>query len=537
MDNNYDAIIIGSGIGSLTTAAILSKFNHKRVLILEKRFNGGGQTQAFQRKGKYSWDVGLQYVGEMEPGELGRVPFDYITNSALKWRKIKGTLEKHIFPDFSFKLSGEKDKSIEELIKLYPMESKSIKRYFKDVHKVNLWTLRHFLIQVFPFPLSAIIGFINLFERKKSTITTQEYIDKNFKSEKLKAILTAAWGTFGLPPEKSAFAIHSTIYNHFVNGGFYPEGGSSEILNNILPLIEQNGGSLLTNREVTRVVINNDRAVGVECINSTSGDSELFTYSAPVIISGTGVEDTYMNLLPEKICRKQLKQLKLFEPGCSSLSLYLALDSIPDGCDINEENHWIFNSQDMNSVFRQKDSSFEGVINHAWLSFPSVKDREEKELTAIVICFVDYSKYKKWADQKWFARDSEYKELKSSISESIISFIETIYPGFSEKIVYSELSTPLTMEYFTGKSKGAMYGIPATPDRFRSKLIKAKTSVKGLYITGCDAFCAGVVGSLWGGIMAPIKLNGYFGIIKILKAMGYSIFKLIFYLFGFRKRL
>ena len=59
--NQYDVIVIGSGIGGLTTAAILAKFNHKKVLILEQHFIVGGFTQEFKHKG-FQWDIGVQAV-------------------------------------------------------------------------------------------------------------------------------------------------------------------------------------------------------------------------------------------------------------------------------------------------------------------------------------------------------------------------------------------------------------------------------------------------------------------------------------------
>ena len=45
---HYDAIVIGSGIGGLTTASLLSQIEHKRVLILERHFKIGGFTHTFR---------------------------------------------------------------------------------------------------------------------------------------------------------------------------------------------------------------------------------------------------------------------------------------------------------------------------------------------------------------------------------------------------------------------------------------------------------------------------------------------------------
>ena len=67
--NDFDVIIIGSGMGALSAASILAQMNKKRVLVIERHFEIGGFTHSFRRKG-YSWDVGLHYVGETCPRAL-----------------------------------------------------------------------------------------------------------------------------------------------------------------------------------------------------------------------------------------------------------------------------------------------------------------------------------------------------------------------------------------------------------------------------------------------------------------------------------
>ena len=59
-NDSYDAIIIGSGIGGLCSAALLG-LKGKRVLVLEKHFKIGGWTHTFKRK-NYEWDVGIHSV-------------------------------------------------------------------------------------------------------------------------------------------------------------------------------------------------------------------------------------------------------------------------------------------------------------------------------------------------------------------------------------------------------------------------------------------------------------------------------------------
>ncbi|MDX5583700.1 MAG: NAD(P)-binding protein, partial [Aureibaculum sp.] len=99
----YDAIIIGSGMGSLTTGAILAK-EGQQVLILERHYTAGGFTHVFKRKG-YEWDVGIHYIGDVQrPNSPIKRLFDYITNSKLKWADMGEVYDRIIIGDKTYDL-------------------------------------------------------------------------------------------------------------------------------------------------------------------------------------------------------------------------------------------------------------------------------------------------------------------------------------------------------------------------------------------------------------------------------------------------
>src|SRR5580693_965075 len=88
LDDRWDTIVIGSGIGGLATAALLSKHAGKRVLVLERHYTAGGYTHSFHRPG-YSWDVGLHYIGQTEDAAApARAVFDHLTDGALQWQPM-----------------------------------------------------------------------------------------------------------------------------------------------------------------------------------------------------------------------------------------------------------------------------------------------------------------------------------------------------------------------------------------------------------------------------------------------------------------
>lgn len=67
-DGSYDAVVVGAGLGGLSTAAFLST-NGRRTLVLEQNQVVGGSSQVFRRQGnKYEFDVGVHYIGDCAPG-------------------------------------------------------------------------------------------------------------------------------------------------------------------------------------------------------------------------------------------------------------------------------------------------------------------------------------------------------------------------------------------------------------------------------------------------------------------------------------
>ena len=97
-EDNYDAIIIGSGMGSLTAAALLSK-EGKKVLVFERHYVAGGFTHVFKRKG-YEWDVGIHYIGEVQNlNSPIRKMFDYVSDGNLKWEDMGEVYDRVIIGD------------------------------------------------------------------------------------------------------------------------------------------------------------------------------------------------------------------------------------------------------------------------------------------------------------------------------------------------------------------------------------------------------------------------------------------------------
>jgi len=167
---NYDTIIIGSGMGSLTTAAILAKEGQK-VLVLERHYTAGGFTHVFKRKG-FEWDVGIHYIGEVQrPTSVIKKLFDYISDSKLQWADMGEVYDKIIIGDKEYDFVKGTQNFKKKLIEYFPDEKLAIENYVKLVFKTIKTSQKFYISKAFPSILNFLIG-------KKMRTPFYNYSDK-----------------------------------------------------------------------------------------------------------------------------------------------------------------------------------------------------------------------------------------------------------------------------------------------------------------------------------------------------------------------
>ncbi|MFC1491819.1 phytoene desaturase family protein [Nitrospinota bacterium] len=518
-EKNYDLIIVGSGIGALTTASLMARMKKWKVLVLERHYVIGGFTQVFRRPGKYKWDVGLHYVGEMAEGSEARTIFDFVTGGGVYWNKMPEPFEKFVYPDFAFDLYGEEERFQGDLIERFPQERKAIESYFKDLKKCARRVRLLAMAEVLPPFLRSPMRRLALSPRSPAGWTTGAYLERNFRDPQLKALLVSQWGRYGLPPSKSAFLIHGNIASHYMHGGYYPEGGAAKIAQAVVPIIEACGGRALVNHEVTKILVENGRAIGVETKKKMGGQETTERFFAPAVVSDAGAYNTYTKLLPQEIGAPYAETMRGLLPGTTSVGLYLGLRKSPTVLGFKGENHWIYEGYDHEAHF-QGNGLLAGKPTFCYLAFSSLKDPTATAHTAEIVAFADYGKFREWAGQPWMKRGEAYEALKETIAEGLLSLVEKHHPGFKDLVDYKELSTPLTIEHFTASPEGAIYGMAVTPERFRQHWIGVRTPVEKLYLIGADALSfGGIVGAMMGGVVTAGMLHGPFGYFRVMAAI------------------
>jgi phytoene dehydrogenase-like protein len=152
-----------------------------------------------------------------------------------------------------------------------------------------------------------------------------------------------------------------------------------------------------------------------------------------------------------------------------------------------------------------------------YLSFPSLKDPTATVQTMQIIIPIRYDKFAAWRQMPWKRRGSDYEHLKTQIADRMLGAVEARYPGLRALVAYQEVSTPLTVEAFTGNPLGAVYGLPFTPHRLEARIGAANTPVKGLLLTGADGCTLGIEGALAGGFFAVAATMGPAGLPTLMR--------------------
>ena len=514
---DYHSIFIGSGMGSLSAAAILAKEGHK-VLILEQHYTAGGFTHVFKRKG-FEWDVGIHYIGDMQrPKSMMKKLFDYVTNGELLWADMGEVYDRIQIGKKSYDYVRGVQNYKDKMIGYFPEEKETIEKYVDLIFKVNKTVNRFYMNKgMRPFWSKLLYRWMSAPFLKYSDKTTYEAIKELTDNEELIKVLTGRYGDYGLPPRQSSFFMHTSVVKHYFDGGSFPIGGSSQIVKTIDPILEKAGGSILINAEVDEILIENNKAIGVRM-----KDGKII--KASNVISGVGILQTYEKLLPkETIDMFNLKsQLKRVNPSVSHACLYIGLDGTPEELQLPKSNLWIYpeegdHDQCVKKYLENTDSEFPVV----YVSFPSAKDpdwsnRYPGKSTIDIITLVPFEMFSKWDGSPWMKRGDDYLALKEKIAQRLMEKLYDQLPHLKGKINNYQLSTPLSTKFFTNYSKGEIYGIDHSPSRFRQRFLQPRTPIKNFYLTGQDIVTAGVGGALFAGLLTASAMTGKNYVKKIM---------------------
>ncbi len=322
--------------------------------------------------------------------------------------------------------------------------------------------------------------------------TTREvFIDELGFPPQLAAAFCYPWGNIGRTPANSPFALHAVEFIHYRHGAYFPKGGAGHFAECIIPIVEVAGGQVAVRSKVKRIVVEKNRAVGVELDDGR-------TIRSKRIISDTGAYSTFMKLLPPEVSERHGYPRIFQDVGPSSTHLYLLL-GYDEAIELPGHIIWDLPSYDIEGDDARFRAEEDLDLLTCYMLCPSTRDsahgqRYPDKSTVMVLAE---------APNKWFDRyqsDPEYQQqLRTQLQENLLARVQRRIPVLRDKTpAIIRCGMPIGCNPVAWNS--CSYGLEPTVDRFvkHNHELRPKTRVKGLWLTGQDAFAPGICGAMMG---------------------------------------
>ncbi len=501
---DWDAVVIGSGIGGMAAAAALSRVGHK-VLLLEQHQTLGGLTHSFSRDG-FTWDVGIHYLGGMAPGDRERELIDWLSETPIDFVSLGSIYDTiHIGSSEPLSLSRPYEAQEMDLRDRFPDQVEAIEAWTGALHEGREAMYKIFPTRAMPEIAGDMLDWWNRRAIAKwCARTTKEVIDDLTDDPELAAVLAAQWGDHGGQPSKASFAMHALISGwYLISGSWYPVGGSAAFAEHIIPTITNNGGEARAGTRVEGLMFEGDAVVGVR----TEDGAEI---RASVVISDIGARETVDTLLPEDRGHQDwIAEIRALPSSIAHFTLFLGFEGDIEAAGATKANHWIYPTGEVDALWT---TAPDGAPPCMVASFGSLKNPahdpgpQQKHMGQFLV-WADWSTVRQWADLPAGARGADYADFKRRAEATLMAQFERAFPDLAKLVVYRDLATPLSTVSFTGHRKGAFYGLDVTPERVTSDALRAKTPFPGLFLAGQDVASPGIPGALWGGLLAAASVD------------------------------
>ncbi len=478
-ENEFDAVIIGSGLGGLSCAAAFARQGFK-PLVLEKHDRPGGYATTFKRPGGFEFDVSLHSttVGERE-GIHNLIPgFPEITDVEFVPHP---NLYRAIYPDHDFRVP-QKDLPgyIRMLVGYFPDEKEGIEGLFEDMKGVagDIGKLSSARGQVdySRFP----VDFPHLF--KCYSKTWGQMMDERIKNPKLRAIVSGLWGYFGLPPSKLASYYYAMpTIGYLQEGGYYPRGKSQKMSNAFVKFIEERGGKVMLSTKVEEVLVKDHAAYGVR-----TAEGKEFT--GRVVISNANAHDTFHSMMKQDDHLKEyLARMDQFSVSLSSFQVFLGLKKDLVGeIGITDTEIFCTTEYDPEAEFEAAlKAEVEGGFGLTLYDNLYEGYSPEGKNTVNIIALQGYDHWKKYEADYFKGKKEAYRKEKERMADILIDQVEgTLLHGLRDAIEIKEIGTPLTNLRYTGNYRGAIYGFDQTLDNSGPSRLGHQTPIENLYLAG-----------------------------------------------------
>ncbi len=502
MKNEFDIVIIGSGMGGLICADILGREGY-RVCVLEKNKQIGGCLQTYVRD-KVIFDSGVHYLGGLGKGQNLYQVFKYLgIIDKLKLQKM----DEDVFD----KILIEKDNKeyvfaqgyenfIQHLLKDFPDEEKALRLYCDKIKEVcSKFPLYNLRTGGDVNEKTAVLG-----------IDTRAFIESLTSNKKLQAILVGNSMLYVLQSGKTPFYVHAMILNSYIESSWKCIDGGSDIGKIMAKNIREHGGVIHRNTEVKKIVVEEGKAGFVELADGSNVYGKHFISNMHPVRT---LEMTDSDLI-KNAYKSRIKNLENTIGGFIINIVF-------------KKNTFRYIK---NNFYYHKDGYAWNLTDHTEENWPlcysvffSASSRSEEYAESMtLLAYMRYDEVKKW--EKTFNtvstkedRGSDYEAFKKRKAEILLDCVEEKFPGLRNCIKTYYTATPLSYRDYVGNDDGSMYGIVKDYQNPLKTFISPRTKIPNLYLTGQNLNLHGILGATMSGLVTCVAFMGDESVIEKIR--------------------
>ena len=490
---DYDAIVFGSGAGGLTCATTLAHHG-LRTMLAEKNPWYGGYAHGFGKDGFY-WDHGGHIFLAYRLGKQAREVFQRLGLD----RRVEMLPDQHdyrcIFPDQSMEVPADISAAADVMAERFPDEREGIAQLFltmeRMIDEVDAF-VPSFRVADRPGQRKLVDPVLEQFQRpriggiagrlagvaplpgrvllKWQNRTFSELLDEYLEDPLLKAYFSMLCVGIAAAPAELSAVIAGVFFVHALRTMWMPRGGFGKLAEGLAEMFQELGGTLETEAEVTRVLVEGGRAVGIE-----TADGRQFR--ARAVVCASDAKRLFLEQLPpDAVPRKLRERLPGMKTSPAFFQVQLGVDM-----DLEPYRDRI---KRLNFIYPYPE------IDRAMANFPN-GNVEEAAYYLYVATFHQPEmappgkhSIKLECPTRLDSKGIDWERDKESIADTFIRRTEAVIPDLAKHVVVKEIRTPADLARDTGNSEGAFAGWAFTPELLTRARPKQRTPVPGLYMAG-----------------------------------------------------
>jgi all-trans-retinol 13,14-reductase len=492
MKNQYDVVIVGSGLGGLVSAVILAKEGY-RVCVLEKNQQFGGNLQTFVRE-KTIFDTGIHYIGGLSEGQNLHTYFNYLgIMDDLNLKKM----DQNGFDIISFDNDPQEyphaqgcENFVNQLSQIFPDEKENLKNYCSELNKI-----------CDAFPLYN-VRWEGKYDSSILSINAKEHIDTITSNQKLRSVLAGNNFLYAGIAEKTPFYVHALSSSSYIQSAWRCVNGGSQITKQLIKQLKLNGGEIYKYKEIVKFEVEENTVTSVKMKDGTEVFGKIF-------ISNIEPKATLKMAGIENFRKTYATRIDTLESVISAFSIYIVFK--PETFKYLNHNYYHFKNSE--EVWTAHDYD-ENTWPKSFMASMNASSKSEKWADGMsFLAYMKYDDVKKWeATFNTTVNDSDrgenYENFKIQKTEKFLQAIEVKFPGIRDCIQSVHNSTPLSYRDYIGGHHGNMYGYVKDSSNPMKTFIATKTKIDNLYLTGQSVNMHGVLGVTIGAVVTCSEILG-----------------------------